>query len=233
MTDPIPATNENLVADYRKMFQIMYPLVQNILSDLDNVTANPNTFFQDLAYWASIYCVQSEVASAQWLYTSGFPTWITSQQDILEVFLTIPVQFGTLYWQFVDIASLPRNLHTNASSARTSYRVRSELWTVIVFTTLTLSLVLWAIICLLYVHFKSYGKVEQEHSPTINAAFQRGNPFDIDSKGFWETLGGYLGRIWGNTSSASQTTAVAKSTDDVVARTLSSKILIAVDRLEG
>jgi hypothetical protein len=88
---------------------------------------------------------------------------------------------------------------------------------------------MWAIICLVYVHLKSYRKVEQEHSPTINAAFQRGNPFDVDSKGFWETLSGYLGRIWGKTSSASQTTAVAKATDDVVARTLSNKILIAVE----
>ena len=108
--------------------------------------------------------------------------------------------------------------------------MRSELWAVIVFAAFILSFVLWAIICLLYVHFKNYGKVEPEHSSAINAAFRRGNPFDVDSKGLWETLGGYLGRIWGNSSSASQTTAVAKDTDDVAARTVSNKILIAVDR---
>jgi hypothetical protein len=98
MTDLTPATNENLVADYQKMFQIMYTLVQIILSDLECVIANPNTIWQDLAYWASVYCVQSEVASAQWIYNSGIPTSITSQQDILGGLFAIPVRFGTLLW---------------------------------------------------------------------------------------------------------------------------------------
>src|SRR4051794_16117714 len=84
MTDPTPATNEHLVADYQKMFQIMYPLVQDILSDIEGIIANVDTFWQDLAYWGSVYCVQSEVTSAKWLYNSGIPTSISSQQDILE-----------------------------------------------------------------------------------------------------------------------------------------------------
>jgi hypothetical protein len=230
MTDPIPAANEHLVADYEKVFRLMYPPVKDILSDVEGVFADLNSIGPDLAYWASVYCVQSEVASAQWLYNSGIPTTITSEQDILEGFLAIPVQFGTLLWHFFATESLPGSLYTTASSARASYRVRSELWTVLVFAGLTLGLVLWAIICLLYVHFKSYSKVEPEHSSAINAAFRRGNPFDVHSKGFWETLGGYLRWIWGKPSW--QTTAVAKATDDVVARTVSNKMLIAVDRPE-
>lgn len=225
ISDATNAANENIVADFQKMFQIMYPQLQVAISDFESVLSDLNSIWPDLAYWASVYCVQSELASAQWLYNNGFPTWITGKQDILEGLMTIPIQFGTLLWQFVDIKSLPPALTTTASSARVSYRARSELWIIVLFAALVLGLIVWAIICLLYVHSSGYGKAGRRLSPVIEAAFQGGNPFDVD-KGFWETLGAFFGRIFGQSSQT-------KATDEVVARTVSDEFLIAVDRSEG
>jgi hypothetical protein len=226
LSDANNATNVNLVADFQKMFQIMYPSIKDVKSDIEGVLADFNSIWQDLAYWASVYCVQSELASAQWLYDNGFPTWITGKQDILEGLMTIPVQFGTLLWQFVDIKSLPPALITNATSARVSFRARSPVWPIGLFAAFSLGLIAWAIACLVYIHLTGYHKAEQEQSPTVEAAFQRGNPYDVDDKGFWESLWALFGILWGKPSQA-------RASSNVVARSLSNKFLIAVDRAEG
>lgn len=228
LSDTTNATYDNLVADFNKMFQIMYPAFQILISDFEGIITNFNSIWPDLTYWASVYCIQSELASAQWLFENDFPTWITGEGDILKGLLTIPIQFGTLLWQFVDIASLPPVLKTTASAARVAYRPRSPLWTVALFAALTLGLVVWAIICLLYVRLSSYGKAEEEHSQAIEAAFQRGNPFDVDDKGFLGTLWDFLRGKLGKSSKTDD-----KGADEVVARSLRSKFLIAVNRSQG
>lgn len=227
ISDTSNATFDNLVDDFHKMFQIIYPAFQIVLSDFKGIVDDFNSIWPDLTYWASVYCVQSELASAQWLFENDFPTWVTGSGDILKGLLTLPIQFGTLLWQHVDIASLPPSLKTNASTARVAYRPRSPLWTVALFAALTLALVVWAIICLLYVHFSSYGKAEEEHSQTIKAAFQHGNPFDVEDKGFWSTLWDFFLGIFGRSKTANN------GTDEVVARSLHNEFLIAVDRSEG
>jgi hypothetical protein len=71
---PILATHPNITTDLQSMFSIMYPAVNNILADIAGAITNPSSIYPELTYWASVYCVQSEVSSANWLYKTGFPT---------------------------------------------------------------------------------------------------------------------------------------------------------------
>jgi hypothetical protein len=226
ISDATNATNENLVADFQKMFGIMYPQLKDIISDIEGIITDIHSIWPDLAYWASVYCVQSEIAAAQWLYDNGFPTWIIGKQDILEGLMTIPIQFGTLLWQFTDIKHLPAALQTTATPSQVSYRARSPVWPIALFAGFSLALIVWGIACLVYVHMSGYHKAEQEHSPTVEAAFQPGNPFDVDDKGVWETLWAFMGINFGRPSQT-------RASSNVVARSLSNKFLIAVDRSEG
>jgi hypothetical protein len=125
ISKPTLATNPNITADFQRMFSVMYPQVSDIISDVAGAFVNHNVIYPELAYWASVYCVQSEVSSANWLYQNGFPTWVTGERDILAGFLAVPVQFGTLLWQWVDwkdmYATQPA-LQVQASGATATYR---------------------------------------------------------------------------------------------------------------
>jgi len=239
LTDPIDVSNEDLLNDFQAMFEVMYPKIDDITQVLEGFLTDIQTVLNDLSYWASVYCVQSELSSAQLFLKNGFPTWITHEQDLLEGFIMVPVQFATLLWQWVEISNLqalPASLHTTASSASVSQRARSEPWTVITFAVLTLSLVLWAAVCLLYAHLQNSREVHEEHDPTVAAGFRRGNPFDVDDS-IW-------GRLWGiitwiaccgrHSPSTSDSPGGSGTGDDVVARKAGeNEMLIAVGRLDG
>jgi hypothetical protein len=193
ISKPTPATNPNITADFQRMFSVMYPQVSNIISDVAGAILNPSSVYPELAYWASVYCVQSEVSSANWLYQNGFPTWVTGERDILAGFLAVPVQFGTLLWQWVDWKDMPATLQAQASGATVTYRARAQLWTVALFAAIVLGIVLWAVACLAYVHVRGFAKTQLQHSPTLDAAFQKGNPFDVTNGGFMKIIHTILG----------------------------------------
>jgi len=193
ISKPTPATNPNITADFQRMFSVMYPQVSNIISDVAGALANPSIIYPELAYWASVYCVQSEVSSANWLYQNGFPTWVTGERDILAGFLAVPVQFGTLLWQWVDWEDMPATLQAQASGATVTYRARAQLWTVALFAAIVLGIVLWAIACLAYVHVRGFVKTQLQHSSTLDAAFQKGNPFNVTNGGFMQIIHTILG----------------------------------------
>lgn len=224
---PQDAIDEDSVDDLQRLFSIMYPQLTTILEDVGHAALDLNTgqAWTDLAYLASVYCIQAELTAAELFLKNGYPNWVNGQQDILEGFLAIPVQFGTLLLQQLDKSVLLTTLNTTASWAQVSFRVRSEPWTVITFSILVFGLVLWAILCLVYAHWVAHRKVEQERSPTIEAAFENGNPFDAPSGGILQSLSGLLGRIRGQNPTPGGDT-------QVVARTVSNKILIAVDRTQ-
>jgi hypothetical protein len=180
------ATSEQLVSDFQKMFTIMYPPLSNILDELVGVAEHPSEIWPDLAYWSSVFCVQSELTAAKWLEIHGFPTWNEGKQDLLEGLMTIPIQFGTMLWQFVDIQSVPSYLSTTANFSTVTYRPRSPIWPVALFAIMVFSLVLWAIVCLIYIQL--VGNVEEEENPHVKNAFKTGNPYDVDDKGFFEIL---------------------------------------------
>lgn len=230
--DPVNATTQNLVSDFKRMCEIMFPQVSDLVSAFLGSLTSPDTILQDLQDFGSVYCVQSELFSTMWILQKGFPTWAAGPRDILEGFLAIPIQFGTVLWQFANITSLPSNMHTTASSAQVSYRARSEPWTLITFAAITGALILWAIFCLLYAHCMSNAKINAQFSPTIEAAFKSGNPFDIKTASIGESLRGCLGWMCPGTSPASQSTADANAKGEVFARTLNNGVMIAIDRSE-
>lgn len=179
-------TSEELVSDFQKMFTIMYPPLSNIFDELLGIAEHPSEIWPDLAYWSSVFCVQSELTAAKWLEIHGFPTWQTGKQDLLEGLMTIPIQFGTMLWQFVDIQGVPPNLATTANFSTVTYRPRSPIWPVALFAIMAFCLVLWAIACLIYIQFA--GDVKEEENPHVKNAFKTGNPYDVDDKGFFKIL---------------------------------------------
>jgi hypothetical protein len=228
---PQNAADEDSVNDLKTLFSIMYPTLTTIFDDIGAAIAEFNTgqAWTDLAYLASVYCLQAEITAAELFLKNGYPNWVAGQEDILEGFLAIPVQFGPLLLQQLDKSVLLTNSNTTASWAQVSFRVRSEPWTLITFSILVFGLVLWAILCLVYAHWVARRDVEQESSPTIEAAFENGNPFDAPSGGMLQSLSGLLGWIRGKSSPAPENPTLGGNTQ-VVARTVSDKILIAVDR---
>ncbi|CZR67500.1 uncharacterized protein PAC_17399 [Phialocephala subalpina] len=193
ISTPTVATHPNITADFQRMFSVMYPEVANILNDIAGAIVDPSSIFPELAYWASVYCVQSEVSSANWLYQNGFPTWVTGERDILAGFLAIPIQFGTLLWQWVDWKDMPATLQTQASRATATYRARVKLWTVELFAAIVFGIVLWAFACLVYAHITQFWIKQPQHSPKLNAAFQNGNPFEVPNGGLKDMLRSILG----------------------------------------
>jgi hypothetical protein len=231
MGTPVDATTKDLVSDIQRMCKIMYPAVADLLKDAVGAITNPSTLFQDIQDWGSVYSIQMELFATMWILKNGFPTWAAGPRDILEAFLTIPVQFGTVLWQFADIKSLPPALSTTASSAQVSYRARAEPWTLTMFSVIAVSLVVWAIACLLFVQVRCYGKIMPQISPTIAAAFQSRNPFDGNTTNLWASLTGWIGRMRGKTPPTSQTTDGANAQREVVARTVSDNgTMIVVDQ---
>jgi hypothetical protein len=168
------------------MFTIMYPPLSNIISELAGIIEHPSEIWPDLAYWSSVFCVQSELTAAKWLEIHGFPTYSEGRQDLLEGLMTIPIQFGTMLWQFVDIGGVPSTLNTTANFSTVTYRPRSPIWPVALFAIMAFSLILWAIACLIYIHFA--GNIEDEGNDHVKNAFKTGNPYDVDDKGFFEVL---------------------------------------------
>jgi hypothetical protein len=180
------STSEELILDFQKMFTIMYPPLSNIIDEVTGIVLHPSEIWPDLAYWSSVFCVQSELTAAKWLEIHGFPTYSEGKQDLLEGLMTIPIQFGTMLWQFVDIKGVPSTLNTTANFSTVTYRPRSPIWPVALFATMVFSLVLWAIACLIYIHFA--GNVEEEANEHVKNAFEAGNPYDVDDKGFFKVL---------------------------------------------
>ena len=230
ISDPLDGTITNLVDDFYSMFDIMYPSIKIVESDIAGVIANFDTIWEDLAYWASVYCVQSELAAAQWLLENNFPTWITGSEDVLKGLLAIPIQFGTMLWQFIDTTHLPKALTANVNAAvgQVAYRTRSPLWTVGVFAAFALCLIVWAMICLLYVQLVSNRIADEEHTEAVQAAFQQGNPFDeVEEEGLWHSLRLFYPRLLGKSQ------PVTKDADYVVARKLRNDVVIAVNKTDG
>lgn len=190
---PVVATHPNITADFQRMFSVMYPGVVNLVSDIESAILNKNSIYPELAYWASVYCVQSEVSSANYLYKTGFPTWVTGERDILAGFLAIPIQFGTLLWQWVDLKDMPPELITTASGATAVYRARMKPWSLWLFAGIVFGIVLWSVVCLAYAHFIKFKTAQLQHSDALQRAFGSRNPFVVTSKGLLGVLGAVFG----------------------------------------
>ncbi|EXJ66950.1 uncharacterized protein A1O5_10145 [Cladophialophora psammophila CBS 110553] len=234
------ASDEDSVADLQKLFSIMYPQLTTILEDIETsiVKFDSSQAWTDLAYLASVYCLQAEITAAELFLNHGYPSWINGQRDILEGFLAIPVQFGTLLLQEIDKSVLlTGGLTTTASFARVSFRVRSEPWTLIMFTSVVSGLVICAVLPLVYAHWAAARRnAEPEPSPTLRAAFANGNPFDTSPPDTWRSLTsclfGCCHRNRGKYSTALQSPTLGGGgiSTHVVARRVTDKVLIAVDR---
>lgn len=188
-----PATHPNITADFQRMFSVMYPGVENLISDIGAALLKSNPIYPELGYWASVYCVQSELSSANYLYKTGFPTWVTGERDILAGFLAIPIQFGTFLLQWLHIEDNNGPLSTTASGATAVYRARMKPWTLWLFAALVFGIVVWAVACLGYVHFIVLKPEELKPSPNLEAAFRNRNPFVVTDKGLLGVLGAVFG----------------------------------------
>jgi len=186
---PTDATHPNITADFQLMFSVMYPGLANLVSDIEAAILKSSSIYPELGYWASVYCVQSELSSANYLYETGFPNWVTGERDILAGFLAIPIQFGTLLLQWLHIEDNTGPLSTTASGATAVYRARMEPWTLWLFTAIVFGIVLWALACLAYVHLTALKPEELKPSPNLEAAFKTRNPFVITDKGLLGVLG--------------------------------------------
>jgi hypothetical protein len=228
---PQAAVDEDSVADLKKLFSIMYPQLITIVEDVVAAIAdsNPSQTWADLAYLASVYCLQAEITAAELFLKGDYPNWVTGQTNILEGFLAMPVQFGTLLLQQIDKSVLLTSLATTASWAQVSFRVRSDPSPIIAFSFLVSFLVIGAASCLLYAHWVKHRMAGQDvSSRTIEVAFENGNPFDAPSAGIWQSLSSLWGRIRGKYSPTLQNRTPGGNTQ-VVARTVSDKFLVAVD----
>lgn len=220
---PTAAIHPNITSDFQRMFSVMYPSVSNIIKDIAGAIVHPDTVYPELAYWASVYCVQSEVSSANWLYQNKFPTWVTGERDILAGFLAIPVQFGTLLWQWVDLDHMPAVLRTDATAATATYRARVKPWTVDFFAVIVFGIILWAIACLVFVHLRSART--SQHSPVLEAAFRNGNPFEITDGGLWKIFSAVLCCLCIRPAKDSAHSSIK---EDVVVRSLEDKTLVVI-----
>ncbi|OAP60303.1 hypothetical protein AYL99_05305 [Fonsecaea erecta] len=229
---PTVASDEDSVSDLQQLFEIMYPKLTTIIGDIEASLEHFDSgqAWTDLAYLASVYCIQAEITAAELFLTDGYPSWINGQRDILEGFLTIPVQFGTLLLRQIDQSILGDSLTTTASFARVSFRVRSEPWTIIMFTSVTAGLVASAILALLYAHWAARLKPLPARSSPVVTAFKHGNPFDAPPADIWQSfLSALLCCSRRKYSSALQNGASGGDTH-VVARKVTDELLIAVDR---
>ncbi|KIW95711.1 uncharacterized protein Z519_04296 [Cladophialophora bantiana CBS 173.52] len=232
-------SDEDSVADLQKLFSIMYPQLTTILEDIETsvVKFDSSQAWTDLAYLASVYCLQAEITAAELFLNHGYPSWTNGHRDILEGFLAIPVQFGTLLLQEIDkTVLLTGGMTTTASFARVSFRVRSEPWALVMFTSVVSGLVMCAVLPLLYAHWAAVRRnAGPELSPTLRAAFANGNPFDASPPDMWPSLTSCLfGRCRhnrGKYSTALQSpTPGGGNNTHVVARRVADEVLIAVDR---
>lgn len=234
---PVVAVDEDSVSDLHTLFAIMYPQLSTILTDITealvDVLIDSGPVWTDLAYLASVYCLQAEITAAELLYKSLYPNWVNGQRDILEGFLAIPVQFSNLLLQELNITVLLTDMDTTASWASVAYRVRSEAWPIVAFALLASGLVLWASLCLGYAYWASLrrpNRVKRETSQTIQDAFMNGNPYEPASTGgVWQSLGGWWRRIRGNYIAAPQTSTSVTGPTYVVARKVGRGMYIAVD----
>lgn len=90
------------------------------------------------------------------LSQDDFPDDKDSPLNFLRGFLTIPIQFSTVAWQFVNstvyasdsqstLYALPPDLDTTASAAQVTYRtVSTKPWVVYVFMAVVVILLLWS-----------------------------------------------------------------------------------------
>jgi hypothetical protein len=231
---PEVAVDEDSVADLRTLFDIMYPQLTTIIEDIADAVIGLNTgqMWTDLAYLASVYCLQAEITAAELLYKSIYPDWASGQRDILEGFLAIPIQFSNLLLQELDKTVLLTDMDTTASWGHASFRVRSAVWPIVAFAGLASSLFLLACLCLAYAYWAAAHRknVSQEPSQTIQTAFNKGNPFEPSSPGMWQLVSGWWHGIRGNYSAAPQTTTASGPTY-VVARKVGDRSMhIAVDQ---
>jgi hypothetical protein len=230
---PQVAVDEDSVDDLRTLFAIMYPQLATIIGDIADAVVEFDTSqaWTDLAYLASVYCLQAEITAAELLYKGIYPDWVNGQRDILEGFLAIPVQFSNLLLQELNKTVLLTDMDTTVSWAHVSFRVRSETWPIVAFALLASGLVLWASLCLAYAYWVAAHRniVEEETSQTIQAAFKKGNPFEPSSINIWQSVSGWWRRIRGKYTVAPQTTTTGGPTY-VVARTVGDGMYIAVDQ---
>jgi hypothetical protein len=226
---PIPAMSPDFISDYLGVFKILFPAFP---TSLDELTSESGVSDADLltfkgwesvgVYYATAFGAQLELFQVLQAYKDYFPTWSDGPRQILEGILTVPIQFGIIAWEGAHFDTLPSDLQTTASLAQVSYRAVMHPLAFHTFVALLAIIILWAISCLLWVQRRERANVQV--FPIVEDAFNRGNPFKGNTKGFWDSLCALLGRI---TSSTSKTKVDVNG--EVFTRTLGNGIVIAVD----
>lgn len=108
---------------------------------------------------------------------------------LLQGLLTVPIQFSTLAWEWINATSvinttefaLPPDLETTASRAEVTYRAKANPWTVFVFIALTAILLIWCNCLLLWI------LAQNTPSPNLSSFVE----VDIGSKSTYSSISQY------------------------------------------
>lgn len=92
-------------------------------------------------------------------YQDEFTSDLELPLTLLRGILTVPVQFATMAWEWVNATAttnttefaLPQDLETTAATAKITYRAKAKPWTVCVFMSLTALLLIWCNSVLLWI----------------------------------------------------------------------------------
>jgi hypothetical protein len=92
------------------------------------------------------------VGTALRLYQDNFPNDSLLPEVLLQGFISVPFQFSTTAWQWVNatqysnsstLFALPADLETTATISEVTYRAIASKWTIRLFISLTCLLLLW------------------------------------------------------------------------------------------
>jgi hypothetical protein len=142
--DPEPITTSFITEAVGNLTQVFSLAFSPIPSTFNTTNQNFTTY---AASWSNYYMLSWALR----LYQDDYRNYPGGPLDVLKSFLTIPIQFSTIAWQWADWDTLPSDLNTTGTYATSSSRVLGKPWVLIVFTAGSGSLIVSSAMILVWV----------------------------------------------------------------------------------
>jgi hypothetical protein len=160
------------------------------------------------------------------LYQDNFRDAREVALDLLRGFLTVPIQFSTLVWVFVNatapegatpgIYALPADFETTASAAQVTYRALVTPWFVYAFISVALFLLVWGNSVFVYMLFQNTVSPNSSCFPEIDICSKPCHPAEIASGN--GAAAGYSSMLRQKGLGNAETPAIAKAVKGEIIR---------------
>ena len=169
-----PETTSINITDFALFCALLLGPIPPVL----NFTSDANAYQIGATKYAIQYALGSVLRELQ-QYAVEYNTYNNGGLSLLQSLIAMSFQFSTEIWQQVDPSSLPLDMKVTAKLTTTSYRAIAPSWTLWTFGVMSFAVLLWSIICLIWVHLWGANSPNSSNFPEIDITSKSSFPASV------------------------------------------------------